>query len=183
MMKGFWVTGILWGVCWHLPKRPWKSAMRSEPAVLTLDFIASRVSQVLGVKPEEVWAKGKYRRIVEARSLLCYWAVRELGVPMSSLARKLEISIPSVSESVTRGRRIAETKGCLVAWKPKNLTASPFSEIPCWNILVRLLSLPSQLPSEIFLLRSFSRRPTDFPRIALSIVTTCRLFQRAKSGH
>ena len=75
-----------------------------------LAFIASRVSDVLGVKPEEVWAEGKYRRIVEARSLLCYWAVRELGVPMSSLARKLGISIPSVSESVTRGRRIAEER-------------------------------------------------------------------------
>jgi len=76
-----------------------------------LGSITSRVSAVLGVKPEEVWAKGKYRRIVEARSLLCYWAVRELGLTMSSLARKLGISIPSVSESVTRGRTIAETKG------------------------------------------------------------------------
>jgi len=81
---------------------------------IDLAFIASRVSQVLGVKPEEVWAEGKYRRVVDARSLLCYWAVRQLGVPMSSLARKLEISIPSVSESVSRGRRIAETRGCLL---------------------------------------------------------------------
>ena len=79
-----------------------------------LALIASRVSEVLGVKPEEVWAEGKYRRIVEARSLLCYWAVRELGVPMSSLARKLGKSIPSVSESVTRGRRIAEARRCLL---------------------------------------------------------------------
>jgi putative transposase len=77
---------------------------------VTLDFIASRVSRVLGVKPEEVWAEGKYRRIVEARSLLCYWAVRELGVPMSSLARKLKVSIPSVTDTVARGRRIAEEK-------------------------------------------------------------------------
>jgi len=72
-------------------------------------FIASRVSQALGVKQKEVWAKGKYRRTVEARSLLCHWAVRELGVPMSSLGRKLRIPIPAVSESVARGRKIAET--------------------------------------------------------------------------
>ena len=63
---------------------------------------------------KEVWAEGKYRRIVEARSLLCYWAVRELGLPMSSLAQKLGISIPSVSESVTRGQRIAEVKGYIL---------------------------------------------------------------------
>ena len=76
---------------------------------VNLAFIASRVSQVLGVKPKEVWAEGKYRHIVEARSLLCFWAVRELGAPMSSLARKLGISIPAVSDSVARGRNIAET--------------------------------------------------------------------------
>jgi hypothetical protein len=76
-----------------------------------LSAIASRVSAVLGVKPEDVWAEGKYRHIVKARSLLCYWAVRELGVPMSSLSQKLGISIPSVSDSVSRGRRIAEAGG------------------------------------------------------------------------
>ena len=37
--------------------------------------------------------------------------MRELGVQMSSLARKLGISIPSVSDSVTRGQRIADAKG------------------------------------------------------------------------
>ena len=80
-----------------------------------LSAIASRVSAVLGVEPEEVWAEGKYRRIVKARSLLLYWAVRELGVPMSSLSQKLRISIPSVSDSVSRGRRIAEAGGfCLI---------------------------------------------------------------------
>jgi hypothetical protein len=76
-----------------------------------LAFVARRVSEVMGLKSEEVWGKGKYRGIVEARSLLCYWAVRELGEPMSALARRLGISIPSVSESVTRGGRIAEIKG------------------------------------------------------------------------
>ena len=62
--------------------------------------------------PYDFGAEGKYRRIVEVRSLLCYWAVRELGVPMSSLARKLGISIPSISESVTRGQKIASEIGC-----------------------------------------------------------------------
>ncbi len=82
-----------------------------------LERVASRVSEVLGVMSEEVWAEGKYRRIVEARSLLCYWAVRELGISMSSLARKPGISVPSVSESVTRGRRIAEEKATSVKFR------------------------------------------------------------------
>ncbi len=76
-----------------------------------LEKTASRVAEVLGVEDEEVWAKGRYRRIVEARSLLCYWAVRELGVTMSSLAGRLEISIPAVSKSVSRGKELAVARG------------------------------------------------------------------------
>jgi hypothetical protein len=35
-----------------------------------LGRVASRVSDVLGVKPEEVWAEGKYRRIAEVKRFL-----------------------------------------------------------------------------------------------------------------
>jgi putative transposase len=72
---------------------------------------ASRVAQVMGVKERDVWAKGRYRQIVEARSLFCYWAVRELGATMSSLASRLGISIPAVSKSVRRGEKLARAKG------------------------------------------------------------------------
>lgn len=72
--------------------------------------IASRVSEILGAGPEVAWAKGKYRHAVEARSLFCYWAVWELGTPMSVLARKFGISITAVSQSVVRGRTIADKK-------------------------------------------------------------------------
>jgi putative transposase len=78
---------------------------------MDLDSVAAKVSEVLDIKVKDVWAKGKYKRIVEARSLLCYWAVRELGVSMSYLAEKLGISLPSVSDSVKRGQMIAEGKG------------------------------------------------------------------------
>jgi hypothetical protein len=46
-----------------------------------LDLVktASRVAEVLGVREQDVWARGRYPWIVEARSLLCYWAARELG--------------------------------------------------------------------------------------------------------
>ena len=32
-----------------------------------------------GLAVEDVWAAGKQQHIVNARSLLCYWAVREPG--------------------------------------------------------------------------------------------------------
>jgi len=77
-----------------------------------LEKTATRVAEVLEVKEEDIWAKGRYRRIVEARSLLCYWAVRALGVTMSSLAGRLGISIPAVIKSVSRGKELAAVRGC-----------------------------------------------------------------------
>ena len=40
-----------------------------ESRSFTLDKTAARVVEVLGMKPEDVWAAGRYRHIVEARSL------------------------------------------------------------------------------------------------------------------
>jgi hypothetical protein len=75
---------------------------------MDVDKIALHVSRLTGLAVEDVWAAGKQQHIVNARSLLCYWAVRELGVSMSSLSRKLGISLPAISKSVARGKQIAE---------------------------------------------------------------------------
>jgi len=48
---------------------------------------------------------------VQARSLFCYWAVRELGVSATALAEKLGLSHPAVSISVKRGEKVAKEKG------------------------------------------------------------------------
>jgi REP element-mobilizing transposase RayT len=75
---------------------------------MDVEKIARRVSEIFDLKLNEVWAQGKYRKTVNARSLLCFWAVRELGVSMSSLARRLKISPAAVSKSVLRGEKIIE---------------------------------------------------------------------------
>ncbi len=75
---------------------------------MDIDKIAQRVAELLDIKISEVWARGKYSKIVKARSMLCFWAVRELGVNMTSLARRLKISPVAVSKSVARGERIIE---------------------------------------------------------------------------
>lgn len=54
-----------------------------------------------------MWTADKYPQIVEAFSLLCYWAVHELGVEMARLSRKIEISIPAVGQPVPRGEKQA----------------------------------------------------------------------------
>jgi putative transposase len=73
-----------------------------------LEKIAMRVSSELGVEPEQVWATGKHPITVKARSLMCYWAVRELGFSATELSKKLGISQPSASISVQRGEQIAK---------------------------------------------------------------------------
>ena len=75
---------------------------------LGLDQVAERIAALLGLAVEDVWATGKQHKTVEARSLLCYWSVRQLGVSMSSLARRLGISPTSVSQSVLRGQLLAK---------------------------------------------------------------------------
>jgi len=50
---------------------------------------------------------GSVGEIVHARSLLCYWAVRELGVTMISLARRLDQSVTAIGKAVIRGEKLA----------------------------------------------------------------------------
>ena len=82
-----------------------KSVLRAQG--IDLDKIANRVANLLEMDSAEVWASGRYRHIVKARSLLCYWAVRELDTSMALLSKMLNISMAAVSKSVVRGEKIA----------------------------------------------------------------------------
>jgi putative transposase len=70
-----------------------------------LETIERRVGEVLGVDREVIYAKRRRKRQVEARSLFCYWAVRELGVSNTELGRKLAVSQPAVGYAVKMGRK------------------------------------------------------------------------------
>jgi len=72
---------------------------------------AERVGQVTGINPDRIWAKGKHPETVQSRSLLCYWACRELGMKTIELADVLKISQPSVSQSVQRGEKLCKNNG------------------------------------------------------------------------
>ena len=76
---------------------------------LDLDAIAQRACDLFDMGLEEIWSAGKNRNLVKARSLLCYWAVRELDISMTELARRLNLSVTAVSNSVSRGEDLAKT--------------------------------------------------------------------------
>jgi len=73
-----------------------------------LNAVVDRVAEVLGVNRAEVLSPGRQPRRVQARSLVCYWASRELGMSMVELSKRLKISQPTVSQSANRGEKIAK---------------------------------------------------------------------------
>ncbi|MBA3035213.1 MAG: transposase [Desulfobacterium sp.] len=80
-----------------------------------LDTVADRVSELTCIDKSQIFLPGKEQNRVKARSLYCYFAVRELGVSMSELSRKMGFSVAGISLSVKRGERIAVEAGyCLV---------------------------------------------------------------------
>ena len=77
----------------------------------SFDWLVLRVARQLEIQPKHVLAPGKYALNVKARSLLCYWATRELGMTTVELARRLNLAQPTVSQAVIRGQKIAADQG------------------------------------------------------------------------
>jgi putative transposase len=80
-------------------------------AGFSIDRVAQKVAAMLGIQCEQVWGKGKHPQTVMARSLLCYWAVRELGISATELARRIGVTQPAISQSVKRGEAIVKENG------------------------------------------------------------------------
>jgi len=76
-----------------------------------LDKITPKVCDIVHLEPSELWAASKEPKRVEARSLLCYWAVTNLGISMAELSTRLKLSLSGVSLSVKRGETIVQQKG------------------------------------------------------------------------
>ena len=70
------------------------------------DHLLKAVAQYMALLPEDILGPGKNRKKVKARSLICYWATRELGETMTALADRLSMSVANVSISVQRGQGI-----------------------------------------------------------------------------
>jgi putative transposase len=74
---------------------------------ITFKDAVNRVAELLDISPDQIWAGGKHKDAVAARSLLCFWAATELAISQVELAKKLKISQPAVSMAVRRGGQLA----------------------------------------------------------------------------
>ena len=72
------------------------------------DTVVDRVAKVLGINRTEVLSSGRQPHRVKARSLVCFWASRELGMSMVKLSKRLKISQATVSQSAIRGEKIVK---------------------------------------------------------------------------
>ncbi len=73
------------------------------------------MGEVRGMDRVGVLSSGKYQEVQAARSLLCYWAVMELGMKQEELSGRLRISQPAVSMAVRRGEKlVADRKRRLI---------------------------------------------------------------------
>ncbi len=72
------------------------------------DRVARRVAEVMTIDIDQVTAFGKSPQTVKARSLLCFWVHRKLGMTTIEIGRRLNISQSAVSRSSMRGQKIAK---------------------------------------------------------------------------
>ncbi len=72
-----------------------------------LKRVADKVCQIYGIESSYILSKGRQRKKVDARSLLCYWVVRELGMSLTELARYFGMTPSAVDYAVERGEIIA----------------------------------------------------------------------------
>ncbi|OPY79957.1 MAG: Transposase IS200 like protein [Syntrophorhabdus sp. PtaU1.Bin153] len=87
----------------------WKYSLNVQG--IDLAAVISRVCEVLHCDRYDIFTPGKVKNRVHARSLFCYWAVRELGTSQAELSCQLKLSPAAITQSVKRGEEMAKESG------------------------------------------------------------------------
>ena len=91
----------------YIHLNPLRAGLVEDMKAKGYDFnrVAKRVAEVMGIKVEKITAYGKSPQTVKARSLLCFWAHRKLGMTTIDIGEKLKISQSAASRSSLRGEK------------------------------------------------------------------------------
>ena len=73
-----------------------------------IERVVARAAEIYQMDAGDIVIRGRQRRRVDARSLVSYWAVRELGMSITDLARRFEMSPSAVTYAAQRGEAIAK---------------------------------------------------------------------------
>jgi len=77
---------------------------------IDLQYIATKAAEIFQIERDQIYSPGRQSNIVSARSLVCFWAARELGLSLSELARTFRMSVPGIGYAVVRGERIVKDR-------------------------------------------------------------------------
>jgi REP element-mobilizing transposase RayT len=77
---------------------------------LGFDRLLGLVAGLYNLNTAEIVSNGKQPLRVEARDLLSFWAVRELGISVTDVATRVGLTQPAVSRAVHRGERLARER-------------------------------------------------------------------------
>jgi REP element-mobilizing transposase RayT len=72
------------------------------------DWLVKQAAERLGLDTMEILKPGKQPLRSRARSLVCYWAVKDLGMSATHVGRLLNLSQSAVSRAVARGEGFAD---------------------------------------------------------------------------
>jgi len=75
-----------------------------------IEKLEDRVLEIYGVDKDELYSKSRQKIRADARSVFCYWAVRELGVEGTQVAKRLGMSQPGIAYAVKKGERIVKDR-------------------------------------------------------------------------
>ena len=78
---------------------------------VNIDRLTELAARHFSLPSEAVYGRGKNRDTVKARRIVCFWAVIKLGMTMTAVAKKLGVSVPTVSLSVSKGEQLARKEG------------------------------------------------------------------------
>lgn len=74
-------------------------------------FVEQRVADLCNLSRDDLYNQGRHKPIAAAKALLCFFAVRELGMTQTQLAERLRMTQPGVASAVARGERLARERG------------------------------------------------------------------------
>jgi putative transposase len=74
----------------------------------TVETLEQRVLGLYKIEKEELYSRSRQKVRAEARSVFCFWAVRELGLEGTRMAKRLNMSQPGVAYAIKKGEKIVK---------------------------------------------------------------------------
>ncbi|MDD2391215.1 MAG: transposase [Desulfobacterales bacterium] len=73
-----------------------------------VDRVAEKVAVIYEIEPDEIFQKGRQKIRANARGLFCYWCSSQLGISLTELAGKLEMTVSGAGYAAKRGEALAK---------------------------------------------------------------------------